>query len=115
MANQFAQEAALESLFCLSSLPLSPPASAVVLSTKITLAREPAMLPRLLSLLQQPTAGHVSRRAAQVLLNLATAPGNHNYFRQYEWALAHLALHPQNESNTTVAPVIADILAALAS
>ena len=114
LAAQFAQEAALEVLYCLSALSLSPPASAAVLNAKLAIAREPSMLPRLFTLLQQPAQLHVSRRAAQILLNLAGAPGNHEYFRQFEWALAYLALHPAEESRTVVAPIITDVLTELA-
>ena len=73
------------------------------------------MLPRLFTLLQQPSFAHITRRAAQVLLNLAGAPGNRDAFRQYEWALAHLALHPQQPPLSVVAPIIADVLTELAS
>ena len=73
------------------------------------------MIPRLLAILQQPTAGHISRRAAQVLLNLAGAPGNHDAFRQYEWAMAFLALHSHSDTGSIVAPIIADVLSELAS
>ena len=52
------------------------------------------MLPRLVALLQH-SHGHISRRAAQILHHLAGAPGTHDLFGPFEWALAYLALHPQ--------------------
>ncbi|KAL1495264.1 hypothetical protein AB1Y20_017124 [Prymnesium parvum] len=113
LAAQFAQEAALECLYSLSSLSLAPPHSAAVLSAKAALARAPSLLPRLLGLLQQPTPPHLSRRAAQLLLNLASAPANHALFRPYEWVFAYFALHPQAETHTAVAPIAADILTEL--
>lgn len=103
----------MESLYCLSALTLAPPHSPTVLAAKLSIAREPSMIPRLFALLQQPQAPHISRRAAQILLNLASAPGNHDLFRPYEWAFAYLALHPQSESHTAVAPIITDILTEL--
>ena len=95
------QEAALDVLcvFSAAALPL-----------RLHLARERSLLPRLLALVGGGSnLQSASRRAAAVLHNLASAPGNHNAFRPYEGALAGLAMHPPGEYGANMGTVIAEV------
>ena len=94
------QEAALDVLcvFSAAALPL-----------RLHLARERSLLPRLLALVGGTNPQGASRRAAAVLNNLASAPGNHNAFRPYEGALAGFAMHPPGEFGANVGTVIAEV------
>ena len=66
------------------------------------------LVPRLLRLISAPasTPAHVSRRAAQVLLNLADSAECHDALRQYEWLMVHMALH----DTQTAAPLVGEVL-----
>jgi len=93
-------EAVLDVLVVLSAAPLP---------LRLLLAKERSLLPRLLGLLGPPTPPSTSRRAAAVLHNLASAPGNHNVFRPYEAGLLGLAMHPTGDFGANSGTVIHEV------
>ena len=94
------QEAAVEALVTLSN--------GSSLTLRLGLANERMLIPRLLRLLGAPGSApaHVSRRAAQVLVNLADAPECHDALRQHAWMMMHMALHDP----MLASPLISEVL-----
>lgn len=93
-------EAALDTLCVLS---------AAALPLRLHLAKERSLLPRLLTLLGSPASQAHSRRAAIILHNLTSAPGNHNAFRPYEAGLLGLAMNPPGETGANAGTLISEV------
>ena len=72
-------------------------------------SQEPSLLPRLLGFLGHTAPPACSRRAAAVLHNLASAPGNHSAFRPYEAGLLGLAMHPPGECGANLGTVLCEV------